>query len=1019
MALRSVFKRLIPQPFRAVLVFLNFNLLMISCKTKTPFVVIGISLMALGASQATRGFAADAAPATPPQKIDPAQIEFFETKIRPVLAENCYSCHNDKKQKGALRVDSKVLLLKGGDSGPALIEKDPDKSLLIKAVKHKGDIQMPPGKKLKDEEVANLETWVRMGAPWPNDVPKAVTSTAENGFVISDEVRKFWSFQPVRNYAPPKVKNGGWAANPIDNFILARLEARGLAPNKPADKTTLIRRATYDLHGLPPTPQEMDEFVADKSPEAYEKVIDRLLASPRYGESWGRHWLDVARYADTKGYVFNEDRNYYNAFQYRDWVIRAFNEDLPYDQFITLQLAADRLDLGEDRRGLAALGFLRVGRRFLNQQPDIIDDRIDTTMRGFQGLTVACARCHDHKFDPVPTQDYYSLYGVFASSTEPADTPISPRTISEPWQAHDKKVRETDAAEDNLIQAQVKILRERQKNGEKLAEDVEKTLAKFKESKLPRDDQLPKVEVAFEEPAREKLKALRTELETLKKSYPPQPELAMTMADADKPVDQRVFKRGNRGNQGEPAPRRYLAILAHGERPEWKNGSGRLELAKTIASKDNPLTARVMVNRMWMQHFGAGLVRTPSDFGTRGELPTHPELLDYLARRFMDGDWSIKKMHKLMMMSSAYRQGNDFNEKAFAADPENLLLWRMNRRRLELEALRDSLVFTSGKMDSKVGGPAVDLWKAPYPVRRAVYGQIERQNLPGIFKTFDFATPDATSPQRFKTTVPQQALFLMNDEFVVDQARQLASRPEMTSQKDDASRIRVLYQMLFARVPSANEIALGQKYLQRASAVKPPEPVAQNWLYGYGGFDEKANRVTFNPLKAFKDGSYRFGNEFPDPKAGYATLSDGGGHPGREDGFSVIRRWTAPQDGVISITGTGKHPNNQGDGVDLRIVSSRDGSLGNWTAFNNTVQTEVKTVTVKKDDTLDFVASRRTSDSFDSFEWQVSLTMDKGSSWSSQAQFGPPQRGKTVTPLSAWTLYTQALLMSNEFYFVD
>jgi hypothetical protein len=743
------------------------------------------------------------------------------------------------------------------------------------------------------------------------------------------------------------------------------------------------------------------------------------LASPRYGERWGRHWLDVARYADTKGYVFDEDRNYPNAFQYRDWVIRAFNEDLPYDQFIIQQLAADRLPLADDRRALAAMGFLRVGRRFLNRQPDIIDDRIDTTMRGFQGLTVSCARCHDHKFDPISTKDYYSIYGVFANSTEPPDQPISPKEISEPWAAHDKKAREANAEEDRLVQAQVALLRERDKKNQELPDEVKKTLGKFKEKELPKDDQLKKLEVAFEPDAREKIKAIQETLAALKKSYPPAPDLAMTMADVDKPKPQRVFRRGNQGNPGDEAPRRFLAVLSRGERTVWKDSSGRLELAQAIASKENPLTARVMVNRLWTHHFGAGIVSTPSDFGTRGETPSHPELLDYLAKRFMDGGWSLKTMHRLMMLSSAYKQSADYNAKNFEADPENKLLWRMNRRRLELEDLRDSLLLASGRLDDKIGGPAVDIWKAPFPTRRTVYGQIERQNLPGIFKTFDFATPDATSPQRYRTMVPQQALFLMNNEFVVEQARNLATRPELSAQKDDASRVKLIYQTLLGRVPDADELAMGVRYLQANMAAKAPERAEGTWRYGYGGFDEKTNRVTaFTALPTFKDNSYRAGTEFPHPTLGYVTLNGNGGHTGRDSAHAAIRRWVAPQDGVVSIKGAAGHTQKEGDGLELRIVSSRSGSLGNWTIHNSRSTTDAQNVAVQKGDTIDFVASCRGSDSHDSFEWTVDIVLANGPSWSSQAQFAAPP-GAPPKPLPFLARYAQALMMSNEFFFVD
>lgn len=947
-------------------------------------------------------------------KITPEQSEFFETKIRPLLADKCYSCHGEKKQKAKLRLDSKAAILKGSEFGPIIVDNDPGKSSLIKSVHYIGDVKMPPAGKLPDEEIKNLEAWVKMGAPWPGEVP-----VVEIGDELSPEQRKFWAWQPVRNFAPPKVKNGGWAKNAVDNFILAKLEAKGLVPNKTADKTTLIRRATFDLHGLPPTPQETEAFVSDTTPNAYEKVVDRLLASPRYGEKWGRHWLDVARYADTKGYVFNEDRSYPNAFQYRDWVIRAFNEDLPYDQFITLQLAADRLDLpDEKRRDLAAMGFLRVGRRFLNNEQDIIDDRIDTAMRGFQGLSVACARCHDHKFDPIPTKDYYSLYGIFASSHEPPDRPISLKAISQPWQDHDDKVRATDNERNNLIRAQVKLLRERLKKEEALPDEIKKSLAKFREHELPDANELKSLQGAFEAAAQEKLKTLGESLEQLKKSYPPEPERAMTIEDRDKPVEQKVFKRGNRGNQGDIAPRRFLAVLTPKERPEWKQGSGRLELAQAIASKENPLTARVMVNRLWANHFGQGLVRTPSDFGTRGEAPTHPELLDYLARQFMENGWSLKKLHKMMMMSATYQQGSGFNTKNFGADPENLLLWRMNRRRLELEDLRDSLMMASGQLDTKIGGPAVDLWAKPYTPRRAVYGQIERQNLPGIFKTFDFATPDASSPQRFRTVVPQQALFMMNNELVVQQARQMLERPEIKGAKDDAARIGVMYQLLFARPPQADELALGQKYLKSVTSTRPPEPEDQKWHYGYGAFDEAAKRVaSFAPLTFFKEGAYRGGDALPDAKIGWVILNAGGGHPGGNAQLSTIRRWVAPQDGTISISGRASHDSEAGDGVEMRIVSSRDGVLGNWTVQKSKTDTKVEKATVKKGDTMDFVVSCRANENSDSYGWQVNVVMENGPSWDSQKQFREPH--KLPTPLSAWARYAQALLMSNEWYFVD
>ena len=447
-----------------------------------------------------------------------------------------------------------------------------------------------------------------------------------------------------------------------------------------ADRRTWLRRVSYDLVGLPPTAAEFDAFAADGSPDAQARVVDRLLASPAYGERWGRHWLDCARYADSIGYLAGgKDRNYPNAYKYRDWVVRALNEDLPYDEFLRRQIAADRLPTAEDRSTLAALGFLTVGRRFLGNKVDIIDDRLDTLCRTTMGLTISCARCHDHKFDPIGIKDYYSLYGVLASTIEP------------------------------------------------------------------------------EEPAD-----------------------LMTMADSPTPHNERVFIRGNPGNPGEEVPRQFLPCLAGDKLQPFTQGSGRLELAQAIASRDNPLTARVLVNRVWLNFFGAGLVRTPSDFGLRSDPPTHPELLDFLARRFMDEGWSLKKLHRLIVLSSTYGQSSHETEEMRRRDPANLLLTRMNRRRLDLEAMRDSLLAVAGTLDLSVGGPAVDMFSQPFPQRRTIYGQVERQNLPGLFRTFDFANPDTHSAQRFTTIVPQQALFLLNSPFG-RRTGQIACRPIRSS----------------------------------------------------------------------------------------------------------------------------------------------------------------------------------------------------------------------------------------------
>jgi hypothetical protein len=720
----------------------------------------------------------------------PQAAEFFETRVRPVLAEHCHSCHGPTKQKAGLRLDSRAALLKGGDDGPVVIPGQPNQSALVRAIRYSGDVRMPPKGKLPAEVIAALTAWVKMGVPWPES-DKTAPGKTETAITPS----KHWAFQPVRKPSPPAVKDEQWVRTTLDRFVLARLKSQGLAPAKQADRRTLIRRVSFDLIGLPPTSKQVAVFEADSAPNAYEKLVDRLLACPHYGERWGRHWLDVARYADTKGYVFLEERRYPYAYTYRDYVIRAFNEDLPYDQFIVEQLAADRLPSTQDKRSLAALGFLTLGRRFLNNPHDIIDDRIDVVSRGLLGLTVTCARCHDHKFDPIPQRDYYSLYGVFASSREPRDLPLlgePPRTPA--YLAFDKELRARQRKMTEFLEA---------KRAEVLARKPE----------VPRKVTLQELPRFFDRAAREQLTGLRRRVEEWQASSPAAPPRAMVLEDAAEPVTPHVFKRGNPNMPGDEVPRQFLLVLAGAHRQPFHEGSGRLELARAIVDKSNPLTARVLVNRVWQHHFGAGLVRTSGDFGTRGEPATHPELLDYLAATFVESGWSIKKLHRLILLSSVYQQASDDNPAGEQLDPENRLLWRMNRQRLDFEELRDSLLAVAGRLDTTAGGPAVDLTTAPFSTRRSVYGFIDRQNLPGLFRTFDFASPDTTTPQRHTTTVPQQALFLMNSPFVAEQARHLIRRPEIAAAKQPTEKIQRLYQILYGRAADADEVSMGLRFL--------------------------------------------------------------------------------------------------------------------------------------------------------------------------------------------------------------
>jgi hypothetical protein len=730
-----------------------------------------------------------------------SQLEFFENKIRPVLANHCYKCHSQKaeKVKGGLTLDTREGVLAGGNSGPVIVPGNPDKSPLIAAVRYTNpDLQMPPkGEKLSEAQVADLVAWVKMGAPDPR-----VATVAQKTWV--DPSKKHWAFQPVTKPEIPKVKDGGWAKTDIDKFIVARLAEKGMQPNPIADKRTLIRRATFDLIGLPPTPDEVRDFLNDESPRAFEKVIDRLLQSPHYGERWGRHWLDTARYSDTKGEIRRnrEDPNYPFAWTYRDYVVRSFNDDKPYNIFVIEQLAADKLPATSvNASNLAALGFLTLGDRFMGMQHDIINDRIDVVTKGFLGLTVTCSRCHDHKFDPIPTKDYYSLHGIFASSREPEVEPVISR------------IRKTPEYEDYFKQRAA------------LTTEKNELEERFRELRRKRDRQ------GIQQLQRE-MRQNSTKVAELEMTHPGAPVRAMAVEDAPNPRNSPVFIRGEAQNRGPIVPRQFLEALSGPTRVEFTNGSGRLQLSHAIVDKKNPLTARVMANRIWLNHFGEGIVTTPDDFGTQSEPPSHPELLDYLATQFVENGWSIKKMHKLIMLSAVYQQSSANNPQYAQIDPFNRLLWRANIRRLEFEPLRDSLLAIGGTLDRTMYGRPVDLNREPYSTRRTIYGFIDRNNVSEVLFSFDFANPDLTTGKRHQTTVPQQALFLMNSPLVVEQAKKLVERKDFTELSDDRARIVLLYELIYQRSPRPEEIKLGLEFLGTEPSQERVTPVASNQRRG-------------------------------------------------------------------------------------------------------------------------------------------------------------------------------------------
>jgi hypothetical protein len=672
-----------------------------------------------------------AAFANPPSE----QIEFFEKKIRPVLVQHCYKCHSTgaKKIRSGLLLDSRDGLRKGGERGPAIVPNDPAASLLMKALRYE-ELQMPPGGKLPDPVIADFATWIKNGAVDPRD-----GATSQQKKIDFEAAKKFWAFQPPQRHPLPSVRNQESPRQPIDHFILARLEQAGLELNPPADRRTWIRRISFDLIGLPPSPHEVEAFVNDQAPNAAEKVVERLLASPHYGERWARAWLDVARYAEDQAHIVGNDQSlcYPNAYLYRDWVIGALNADMPYSRFVQLQLAADLLEPG-DTANWPALGFLGLGPKYYSRgmlavMADEWEDRVDVVGRGLLGLTVACARCHDHKYDPIPTEDYYGLAGIFAST----------RMFNRPLDA------------------------KREKKGD--------------EAKQPKD--------------------------------------ALHIVCEGKPTDLTVFVRGDVNVKGPTVQRHFLHVLCSGDPQQIHQGSGRLELARAITSENNPLTARVIVNRVWGQLFGHPLVGTPSNFGALGERPTHPELLDDLAVRFMQAGWSLKWLQREIVLSAAYGQSSKTDSRHLSADPENRLLSRMNRRRLSVEAWRDAILAASDRLREPIGGTSIDPTAADEN-RRTVYSQVSRLSLNPMLALFDFPDPNIHADHRVETTTALQKLFVMNNPFMVRQAEALTDFLTTHTDGADISFIQKGYLALYGRPVSDRELRMGLEFLKTGKDAK-------------------------------------------------------------------------------------------------------------------------------------------------------------------------------------------------------
>lgn len=1062
---------------------------------------------------------------------------FFENKIRPILAEHCYECHSaDKKQKGNLLLDTKEGTLKGGDTGPSIVPGDPARSLLITAVKWQdSDLEMPPKKKLSDAQIADLEAWVKMGAPDPRTGGPALSKIEQH----LRDAKKHWAFQAV-----PALQSQS----------LDELTGFKAAPR--AEKRTLIRRAYLDLIGVPPSYEEVTAFEQDCSPHAFDQLVDKLLADPRYGERWGRHWLDVARYADNMGSIFTGDDTYANAFTYRDYVIQSLNADKPYDRFILEQLAADHLETAKETQTLAAMGFLGLGRRKDRKiDDDMLDDTIDVIGRGLLGLTIGCARCHDHKLEPITTKDYYGLYSILKSSKEPDNPPILPQIETE--EVRDFRTKNNQLRREYAtvsIQSLSKALHEARSHlgdymilakehdwknqyedkmvGEvcikrKLNASVYAYFVKSRKDwveahpevfapflEFTRGQKLepapalhPLVARAFETPvsdlqdlgarynqifsavdsawrtlaqaeidkpvtltaeetnlsmaeryafmdtlqplAFDRLEALEqkivlpdmqqeslrqlllvpnsgmkfpnnkvrsariippddasekafVQIEKLGQTHPGAPVRAMTFVDAAKMYEGKVFVRGNPSMPGAPAPRQFLSVLRHiSPEPFPKDKSGRLQLAQAIVSPQNPLTARVIVNRIWGWHFGENLVSTPSDFGFRGEAPSNQPLLDHLAGWFMHNGWSFKKLHRHIMLSASYQRAS------------------FPMRPLDLEPFRDSLLAVTGRLKADAFGKPS---KIDATTRRTVYGFVDRRTLPSLYRSFDFPDPSFTAAKRNRTALTPRALILLNSPLLTDSAKTLASTLQ-TGRADDSSRVQELYRRVLQRLPTAGEMQRALTYLAAYPENDLVHPESQDWQYGYGEFDVASKQVkAFASLSAFDGRAFKANAKAADGKSGGVMLNAMGGDPGPGQALATIRRWVAPLDGDINITAELTHMDAKTEGVTARIISSGSGVLGEWKAKGQSVCTDLTKIHVKRGEVLDFIVSSQTDKDGGAYQWSPSIivpgTSMPGMSgvpqrWDARVDFADPK--KPAKPLSALEELCQALLLSPEF----
>ncbi|REJ91263.1 MAG: DUF1553 domain-containing protein [Planctomycetota bacterium] len=953
----------------------------------------------------------------------------FEKDIRPILREHCFDCHGATEEKEA-GLDLRLVRFQqaGGDSGPAIVPGDAEGSLFLQRIRSG---EMPPGEaKVSAEEIALIERWISVGAPTARPEPETIGP----GVGVTPEDRAWWAFQPIARPAVPETGDPS-VRTPIDALLRAAMPD-GLHFSEDADRLTLLKRACFDLTGLPPSQELRERFLADESANAYPALIEELLDSPHYGERWARHWLDVAGYADSEG-ATNQDAVRTWAYKYRDYVIRSFNSDKPFDRFIHEQLAGDELagpiegDLTDEQiELLTATGFLRMaadgtgsGDNSPEARNQVIADTLKIVSTSLLGMTVACAQCHDHRYDPILQTDYYALRAVFEPALDWQNwkTPQQ-RVVSLYTQADRQKAAEIEA------EAQKVAAERAEKQAVYIAEALEKELSKYEEplrgqlktayetpdaertdeqkqllAQNPSVNISPGVLYQYNQAAADELKKYDERIAEIRAGKPVEEFMRVLSEPPGHVPETRLFHRGDyRQPTDTVAPAALTVTSPEGEQIQFRANSEelpttgrRLEFARWLTSRDNPLTARVIVNRIWLHHFGRGLVETPADFGRLGMPPTHPDLLDWLADEFIAQGWSLKELHRQIMLSTVYRQSSYRDPEQSAIDAENHSYWRQNVTRLDAEILTDRVLATTGELDPTLYGPPVSVMEddagqviVDGQKRRSLYVQQRRTQPVALLETFDAPVMQTNCELRPSSTVATQSLMLMNGRFLLVQSAKLATR---------------------ARTETVTELPA-----ELAAVVGSfPEPLPPLWQFGYGGFDPESNATSrFTPLPHWTGSAWQGGGELPDPKLGWVILHANGGHTGANPDFCAIRRWTAPADGILKVNGTLHHSNENGDGVRGRIVVAGQGLAGEWPVQNSEAATAVESINVSRGDTVDFITDCREHVTSDSFSWTVELTLTADDTtigtWKSDAGFhGPTGPRKPLHPgdvVRAWQL---------------